>query len=201
MTGGGASTWATIAFQARKMVRQWRLSKPARPGTGSSPFGGKPERVTAALAGELTGDAFLFYRPLPARSISLRDFLVFGLTGCGREIGLIVLVGIAAGLLGLAAPLAFGALFDYVIPHAERKQIALLGALVGLSAVCTMLLRIAGGFATLRVEARIASSLQTALWDRLLVAVFVLQVIYHGDLARAGPAIDRIPANTDRAHL
>ena len=157
------------------------------------PFGGKPERVTAALAGELTGDAFLFYRPLPARSISLRDFLVFGLTGCGREIGLIVLVGIAAGLLGLAAPLAFGALFDYVIPHAERKQIALLGALVGLSAVCTMLLRIAGGFATLRVEARIASSLQTALWDRLLrLPVSFFRSYTTGDLASRSLAIDRI---------
>ena len=155
--------------------------------------GGKPAKVTKANAGEFRGAAFLFYRPFSARSLSLRDFLTFGLRGCGREIGFIVLIGIAGGLLGLAAPLAFGALFDYVIPHADRKQVGLLGALLGLSAVSAMLLRIAGGFATLRVEARIASSLQTALWDRLLsLPVSFFKSYTTGDLASRSMAVDRI---------
>jgi ATP-binding cassette subfamily C protein len=157
------------------------------------PSGGKPVRVTSAKAGELTGAAFLFYRPFPMRSLALKDLLAFGLKGCGPEVGLMILTGIAAGALGLAAPLAFGALFDHAIPNAQRGQVVLLGALVALSAVCTMLFTIAGGFAALRVEARIASSMQTALWDRLLsLPVSFFRSYTSGDLASRSVAVDRI---------
>jgi ATP-binding cassette subfamily C protein len=153
----------------------------------------RPVKVTGVNAGELTGVAFLFYRPFPMRSLTFKDLLVFGLTGSRRELGFMILMGIAAGVLALAAPLAFRALFDHVIPNAERGQVALLGALLALSAVCTTLFNIAGGFATLRIETRIASSLQTALWDRLLnLPVSFFRAYTTGDLASRSTAVDRI---------
>lgn len=149
--------------------------------------------VTEERARELTGVGYLFYRPLPNRRLGLKDLLSFGLNGSGRDLGSVALMGVASGLLGLVAPLSVGLLLDHVIPNAQRGDLALLAVLLIVTALSSALFSMAGGFATLRIETRLATSLQSAMWDRLLnLPASFFRKYTSGDLANRSMAVDRI---------
>jgi NHLM bacteriocin system ABC transporter ATP-binding protein len=124
--------------------------------------------VTAAVALTLNGFAYAFYRPLPNRKFSVLKLLAFGLKDCKRELLTIVFTGMGGGLLGTVFPIATGIIFDKVVPGAQRNQLALIAIFMSLSAVAASMFTLTRNFATLRLEGKVSSSLQTATWDRLL---------------------------------
>jgi NHLM bacteriocin system ABC transporter ATP-binding protein len=128
----------------------------------------RAQRVNAEIASTLHGLAYIFYRPLPARPVGVTDLLAFGLHGCRRELLSIVVMGLAAGWLSLAAPFATGIIFDSIIPGADRGQLMHAVSLIIASAFAMALFVLARSFAMLRLEAKLDLALEAAVWDRLL---------------------------------
>jgi ATP-binding cassette subfamily C protein len=132
------------------------------------PETGRREPLTAALAASLTGQAVMFYRPLPERAVTGRDLLRFGLFGSRRDVIAIVILGVASGLLALAIPLVTGVVFNTVIPGAQHGRLMQLGLALVASALAIGVFTIVQKIAVVRTEYRADAAIQAALWDRLL---------------------------------
>jgi ATP-binding cassette subfamily C protein len=124
--------------------------------------------VDAKAAGTLEPFAWQFYRPLPAKRLGPLDLIRFGLGECRGSLGTIFLMGVAAGLLALASPLATGILFDSIIPGANRPQLLQMFVLMAVVCVSTSLFQVVQGFGMLRLRGKMDASVQAAVWDRLL---------------------------------
>ncbi len=129
---------------------------------------GERVRVDSAVAATLARRAHAFYRPLPARPLRGREMERFVLRDGRRDAVRLLVLGFAAGLLSLLPPIVAAVLFEEVVPAGQ------LGRLVGLSLLLVAAALAAGtfglvqGIASLRLEGRISTTLQAAIWDRLL---------------------------------
>jgi NHLM bacteriocin system ABC transporter ATP-binding protein len=149
--------------------------------------------VDEELAGKLSGFAYVFYRPFPPRALNLLDILSFGLKGGEGDAVTILLMGIAAGVLGLVTPVLTGILFDTVIPGSQRLTLAELTAFLVISAVATALFTLTRSLASLRFQSKMEASVQAAVWDRLLdLPVAFFRRFTSGDLARRSLGISQI---------
>ncbi len=140
--------------------------------------------VDPAVAATLSSIAYTFYRPFPEKPIKLVNLLSFGLAGSRRDLALIVGMGLGAGVLNLAAPVAMGIIFDSAIPGAQRGQVISVALFLAIAAVSAALFALTRNFATLRLQGRLDATLQPAVWDRLLrLPVPFFREYSSGDLA------------------
>jgi len=149
--------------------------------------------VTPKVAASLAPLAYVFYRPFPNRALTVLDLLKFSLQGTKDDLLMVVLIGIATGILGTVTPLATGILFDTVIPSAERGQLLQLGLALLISALAAAMFQRTRNIAVLRLEGRLDASLQAAVWDRLLrLPVPFFRNYSAGDLADRAMGISTI---------
>ena len=124
--------------------------------------------VNETVAATLAPEAYLFYRPLPSVINNVLSLLQFGLKGYEKDIASILVVGIIGTLLGMVVPQATGILIDNAIPDGDRNllwQLALALLALGLGSSA---FEMSQGIIALRVENSVDSSLQIAVWDKLL---------------------------------
>jgi NHLM bacteriocin system ABC transporter ATP-binding protein len=149
--------------------------------------------VNQDLAAKLRGLAYVFYRPFPSRALTLRDVLAFGLKHCGGDAATVVMMGIAAGLLGIITPVFTGIIFDTIIPGAQRSTLAEFSIFLVISALATALFTLTRSLATLRLQSKMEAAIQAAVWDRLLsLPVPFFRKFTSGDLARRSLGISQI---------
>lgn len=154
---------------------------------------GTVELVSDEIAESLAPFGFAFYRPFKDKALSVLEIMRFGSHGCHDDLFLVVLMGIAGGILGMITPLATGMLFDTVIPGAEKSQlmqltVALIGGAIGAS-----MFEFTRSVAMLRIEGRMDLSIQAAVWDRLLaLPVPFFRDFTAGDLAMRANGITTI---------
>ncbi|MEC9373359.1 MAG: ABC transporter transmembrane domain-containing protein, partial [Planctomycetota bacterium] len=132
------------------------------------PMSGGSVAVTARSAKEVSETAFTFYRTLPDRPVGGREVAQFAARGAGRDLLTVAMMGAAGGMLALATPLAIGAVFDTIVPSAERLMLGhvTLGLIViALSAAAFQMTR---NVALVRLRHRAGVALQAAVWDRLI---------------------------------
>lgn len=142
---------------------------PGRGGyTAHDPQAGTSAPVTPAVAGGLLPLAYSMYRPLPSGRLSAWKLLRFSLRGSERDLGLVAMVGALAGILGLLPPIALGWMVNQVVPEGRVDTLLIAGLGLLLVAVAVGALQVARGLTLLRVQSRLDSSLQAAIWDRLL---------------------------------
>lgn len=149
--------------------------------------------VTEEIAEQLSPFGFVFYRPFKDKALSVLEIMRFGSHGCHDDLFLVVLMGIAGGILGMITPMATGMLFDTVIPGAEKSQLMQLSiALVG-GAIGASMFEFTRSVAMLRIEGRMDLSIQAAVWDRLLaLPVPFFRDYTAGDLAMRANGITTI---------
>lgn len=149
--------------------------------------------VDEGLAAKLHGFAYVFYRPFPPKALTLVDIIGFGLRDCRADGTTILLMGIAAGLLGMVTPVFTGIIFDTVIPGAQRATLTELSIFLVISALATALFTLTRSLATLRLQSKMEASIQAAVWDRLLaLPVPFFRNFTSGDLARRSLGISQI---------
>jgi len=154
-------------------------------------------RLTNDLVGELQPNAFVLYRPFPARVLKPIDLLWFATGRSHRDLAMVLITGLAAGALGMVTPVAMGQMIDRIIPSADVGNLMAMGMLLFAVAIATILLGVAGGIAIMRFELRASSSVEAAVWDRLLaLPVSFFRRFSAGDLAMRANGIEAI-----RAHL
>jgi len=150
-------------------------------------------RVNADVAMTLGGFAYTFYRPLPSRKLSLWDLLAFGMHDTRRELFTIIAMGVCGGLMGLLMPVATGIIFDSIIPNALRSQLLQLCSFLVVIALAASTFVLTRNFAMLRLQGKTGSSLQAAVWDRLLrLPVPFFRQFTSGDLADRSLGIEYI---------
>jgi ATP-binding cassette subfamily C protein len=124
--------------------------------------------VDAAFARRLAPTALTLYRPLPARIADLMTLLRFGARGLGRDLGMILLMGLLTGVVGMLTPVASGVLMQDVLPRADLSlHIAVIAGL-GAAALGNAAFSVVEAIATTRVQARIDLAAQAGVWSRLL---------------------------------
>ncbi|MBE9224933.1 NHLP bacteriocin export ABC transporter permease/ATPase subunit [Phormidium sp. LEGE 05292] len=124
--------------------------------------------VNRNIASTLASEAYIFYRPLPQVINQAFEVFKFGIKGYETETIKIIIVGIVGTILGMAVPQATAILINQAIPDGDRLlllQLAL--ALLAVSFGKTAF-NLYQGLVALRVSNGINSTLQIAIWDRLL---------------------------------
>ena len=149
--------------------------------------------VDAAVMEALSGDAYMFYAPLPERPLDKWDLIRAALRGCERDLTTIFLMGVAGGLLGLIVPILTGQIFGNIIPGANRPQLLQMAMALVVSALVTAIFQVTRSIAVLRLGGKIDGALQAAVWDRLLaLPVSFFRRYTVGDLANRSMGIDTI---------
>lgn len=157
------------------------------------PVTGTTRPVTPDVAASLLSFAYVFYRSFGDTIVNLSEMIKFGSHGLARDFLVVVAMGMVIGLLGMITPMATGMIFDTVIPGAERGQLVQLTLALLASAFATVMFEFTRGFAMLRVEGKMDSSIQSAVWDRLLrLPVPFFRDYSAGDLAMRADGINTI---------
>ncbi len=165
-------------------------------GTGyqlHDPFEKTAVPVTAELAAQIEPFAFAFYRPLPARALNGLDLLRFGMRGAKNDLLMMLFMGIAGGILSMVTPIFIGILFDTTIPRGDRSELFIIGVFFLAAAFASALFQVTRSIALLRISGKLDSSIQAAIWDRVLALPASFFRNYSaGDLSSRAMGIDLI---------
>jgi len=148
---------------------------------------------TPKLANEISPIAYTFYRSFADKALKSIDVFKFVMQGQQRDLIVLLIMGLAASLLGMVAPLATGILIDKAIPDANRTL--LLQIALGMMAVTfgKTLFEFVQGSAMTRVQTYMNAHTQAAVWDRLLkVRVSFFRQYSSGDMQSRVSAINQI---------
>lgn len=157
------------------------------------PKAGTRTPVDAALADTVAPFAYTCYRPLPEGTSSAKDLIVFGARGLKSDLLWVLGMAIIVGMFGMVTPYLTGQLFDVAIPQAERTMLWTFGAALFFSAVASTLFKLTQGVAVVRVQSRLESTIQAAVWDRILnLPVGFFRKYSAGDLADRASGVDAI---------
>lgn len=157
------------------------------------PLRGAEVALTAALAAEIQPFAHTFYRPFPDKALGLMDVARSGLRGCGRDGATVLGAGLIAALIGLVPAICTGAIFNSILPGAERSQLMQVSIILVACGVASALFTLVRGIALLRIESRMSVTVQAAVWDRLLsLPMTFFRPYASGDLAMRAMGIDSI---------
>ncbi|TMU99517.1 NHLP bacteriocin export ABC transporter permease/ATPase subunit [Streptomyces sp. DASNCL29] len=133
-----------------------------------NPASGLRIRVGGGNAEEFEPRGVMFYRPLPDRPMTVWRLMRFSVRGAAGDFRNLLIGGLVTVALGALVPLATGQVLGGFVPRAEKSpivQISLALIVAGVVAAAFMLLQ---NLTLLRLEGRLESTLQPAVWDRLL---------------------------------
>jgi NHLM bacteriocin system ABC transporter ATP-binding protein len=132
------------------------------------PRTGSQRRIDKTSNEELDYFAYLFYRPFPNKPMKIMDLLQFGFFKLRKDQAMVILMSLAAALLGLLPPIANGIIFDTIVPEADRYGLLYLGAILISAAVATGLFKVTKIYSTMRLTGKTDLRVQSGVMDRLL---------------------------------
>ncbi|MEV1053288.1 NHLP bacteriocin export ABC transporter permease/ATPase subunit [Streptomyces sp. NPDC049887] len=133
-----------------------------------NPATGSRIRVGEENAEEFEQRAVMFYRPLPERPLSLWRLMRFGLRGSRTDVRNLAVAGLVAVVLGALVPIATGKVLGVYVPNAQTDLIVQVSVAVMVAGAVSAVFMLMQNLTVLRMEGRIESTLQPAVWDRLL---------------------------------
>ena len=151
------------------------------------PVSKRSVRVTADRAGALKNEAWMFYRPLPARNVKLGDLLRIALHGSAGDLARLVIAGLPGGLIKLLPALALGFVANHIVAGGSAGVLYAVAATLAGFGLFGALLHLLQSTAMMRLEGRSASRVEAAFWDRLMrLPSGILRRHPAGDLAMSG---------------
>ncbi|MEV0371284.1 NHLP bacteriocin export ABC transporter permease/ATPase subunit [Streptomyces sp. NPDC050636] len=133
-----------------------------------NPASGLRIRIGKDNADEFEARAVMFYRPLPERPMTLWRLMRFSLRGSRMDLRNLTLSGLVTVGLGALVPIATGQVLGVFVPTAEKGLIVQVALAVMITSIVTAAFMLLQNLTVLRMEGRIESVLQPAIWDRLL---------------------------------
>ncbi|MFE1776246.1 NHLP bacteriocin export ABC transporter permease/ATPase subunit [Streptomyces sp. NPDC059008] len=133
-----------------------------------NPASGLRLRIGKDNAEEFEPRAVMFYRPLPERPLTMWRLMRFSLRGTRTDVRNLALSGLVTVGLGALVPLATGQVLGVYVPAAERSLIVQVSLAVVVTSIVSAAFMLLQNLTVLRLEGRIESALQPAVWDRLL---------------------------------
>ncbi|MDE0702377.1 MAG: ATP-binding cassette domain-containing protein [Rhodospirillaceae bacterium] len=151
------------------------------------PVSKRSVRVTAARAGALRPEAWMFYRPLPSGNVKPADLWGIALHGSVADLARLAIAGLPGGLIKLLPALALGIVANHVVAGGSAGTLYAVAAAVAGFGLLGALLHLLQSTAMMRLEGRSASRVEAAFWDRLMrLPPSVLRRRPAGDLAMSG---------------
>ncbi|MFI1703858.1 NHLP bacteriocin export ABC transporter permease/ATPase subunit [Streptomyces griseoruber] len=132
------------------------------------PSTGRESPVEKANAEEFEPRAVMFYRPLPEHTPSPLGLLRFSMRGTGGDLTHLLLSGLVTVAIGALVPIATGKVLGEYVPKAQSGLIVQVCLAVMAGGVVAAAFTLLQNLTILRLEGRIESALQPAVWDRLL---------------------------------
>jgi NHLM bacteriocin system ABC transporter ATP-binding protein len=149
--------------------------------------------VTAAVSQKLSGFAHTLYRPLPEGSLRASDLVRFGIRGVKKDLLWVLYMAIIVGVFGTVTPFITGQVFDAAIPQAQRTALIGFGIALVVAAAAGALFKYVQGVATTRIQTRMSSTIQAAVWDRILnLPTTFFRKFSAGDLADRANGVEAI---------
>lgn len=133
-----------------------------------NPVSGLRMRIGKDNAEEFEARAVMFYRPLPERPMSLWRLMLFSLRGTRMDVRNLALSGLVTVGLGALVPIATGKVLGEYVPSADKSLIVQVSLAVMITSIVSAAFMLLQNLTVLRMEGRIESALQPAVWDRLL---------------------------------
>ncbi|UUX93158.1 NHLP bacteriocin export ABC transporter permease/ATPase subunit [Methanoplanus endosymbiosus] len=142
----------------------------------------------------LSPTAYMLYPTFPDRKLSFTDIFMFLYRAVWkRDILFLLVFGMIAGVLTTAIPLATGLVFNNAIPHHDYPLFQAIILVLFMSVISSALFQLAREIATIRMEGRIGSVFEGAVWDRLLkLPPSFFRNYNSGDLALRAGIVDEI---------
>ncbi|MGE5544090.1 MAG: NHLP bacteriocin export ABC transporter permease/ATPase subunit [Bacillota bacterium] len=120
-------------------------------------------KINRQTAKDINRNAFCFYRPFPARKLSLLDLGVFMLQSISwADIAFVMGASLLVSLLGMFLPFMNKQIFDSVIPSGTKGDVLPMAALLVGAAVGSTLFGITRSIVLIRFRDKINLSVQTA---------------------------------------
>ncbi|GAA1691710.1 NHLP bacteriocin export ABC transporter permease/ATPase subunit [Streptomyces yatensis] len=133
-----------------------------------NPASGLRIRVGGGNAEEFEPRAVMFYRPLPDRPMTMWRLMRFSVRGAAGDVRNLLIAGLVTVALGALVPLATGQVLGGFVPRAEKSPIVQISLALIVSSVVAAAFMLLQNLTLLRLEGRLESTLQPAVWDRLL---------------------------------
>lgn len=163
-----------------------------------NPATGSRIRVGEENAEDFAERAVMFYRPLPEKPLRTARLLLFSLRGTRADLRNLLISGLVTVGLGALVPIATGQVLGTFVPRAQTDLIAQVCLVLMITSVVAATFMPLQSLTLLRMEGRIESTLQPAVWERLLrLPTTFFSERSTGELASAAmgiSAIRRVPA-------
>lgn len=113
---------------------------------------------------------YAFYKPLPAKPLTLKDLFKF-MAGCinGKDITAILLITLFATLLGMFVPVINKLVFGYLVPNRLAENLAFLFIVIVNLSISIALIQITKGFLVSRIQIKISVFVESAFMQRVLM--------------------------------
>jgi ATP-binding cassette subfamily C protein len=125
-------------------------------------------KISPENASKIDKIAYTFYASLPNKPLNLWDLVRFGILSDRKAVYLLLTMAGGATLLGMLLPIITEVLFDFVIPNARHIDLLHVGLGLLMTTMGYLLFKLTEGYALLRIETKLDSRMQAAIWDRLL---------------------------------
>ncbi|WP_306316537.1 MULTISPECIES: NHLP bacteriocin export ABC transporter permease/ATPase subunit [unclassified Streptomyces] len=133
-----------------------------------SAAGDRRTRVDEDNAGDFEERAIMLYRPLPEGRLTPLRLMRFSLQAMKTDVRRLLLAGLVTVGLGSLVPIATGQVLGTYVPNAQTDLITQVSLAVVVTSVVTAAFMLLQNLTVLRIEGRVESVLQPAVWDRLL---------------------------------
>jgi NHLM bacteriocin system ABC transporter ATP-binding protein len=126
--------------------------------------------INKQTVNDLESEALCFYRPLPARELSLRDVISFIRTSLeASDYALMFVATLLVTLLGMLPTFAYRLLFDAVIPSDEMSLIMPIGMLL-LGIICAQaLIKVSSAIVNARLMVKLQVQMEAATYARVML--------------------------------
>lgn len=132
------------------------------------PTSGRRTRVDKTNADEFEPQGVMFYRPLPERTLTPWRLFRFSLRGTGGDVRNLAIAGLVTVAIGALVPIATGQVLGVFVPNGEKSLIVQVSLAVMVTSIVSAAFMLLQNLTILRMEGRMESALQPAVWDRLL---------------------------------
>ncbi|MBM7173105.1 NHLP bacteriocin export ABC transporter permease/ATPase subunit [Streptomyces sp. G44] len=132
------------------------------------PASGRRTRIDKSNADGFEPRAVMFYRPLPDTPLTPWRLFRFSLRGTRDDLRGLALAALVTVVIGALVPIATGQVLGVFVPNGEKSLIVQVSLAVMITSVVSAAFMLLQNLTVLRMEGRMESTLQPAVWDRLL---------------------------------
>ncbi len=133
-----------------------------------NPVTGQSQKVDKKLAERYEVKGFMFYRPLPAKSMGIMDLLKFSLSALKvSDLILLVAISVIITLVNSLIPTLNQQIYNDFIPLGEGVLLMQISCVLISFLISNVLFSVVKGLTNFRISSRVAYSVQNAAYDRL----------------------------------